>query len=118
MRRVCLGLENVVEDGDYAFRVGSRGFVWPYPERIAPKRPRVTRFDIFVMWLGNDADKQALLFGEPDIFFTTDHYNGYPAVPVRLDAISNDRLVEVIADAKAAAAVDSTKSRRPRKPRT
>jgi hypothetical protein len=114
VRRLCLALENVVEDGDYSFRVGSRGFVWPYPERVAPKRPRVTRFDIFVVWLGNDADKQALLEGEPGLFFTTDHYNGYPAVIVRLDPIPDDRLTELIADAHAAALADSRKPRRTR----
>ena len=115
VRRLCLVHENVVEDGAYSFRIGSRGFVWPYPERIHPKRPRVTRYDIFVIWLGNNADKQALLEGEPDLFFPTDHYNGYPAVMARLEAISEDRLNELIADAYAAAAVDATKLRRQRK---
>ena len=106
VRRRCLAHENVVEDGSYRYRIGSRDFVWPYPERIHPKRPRVTRFDVFVVWLGTDADKHALLAGEPDLFFTTDHYNGFPAVLVRLDTISEDRLVELIADSIAAATDD------------
>ena len=115
VRRLCLARDSVVEDGDYCFRVGSRRFVWPYPERVEPEPPRVTRFDIFVVWLGDDADKQALLAGEQDTFFTTDHYNGYPAVMVRLDEITNDRLTELIADAHTAAAEDSTGPRRARR---
>ena len=111
VRRLCLDRDGVVEDGDYCFRVGTRGFVWPYPERVDPERPRVTRYDIFVVWLGDVADKEALLSGEPALFFTTDHYNGYPAVMVRLDNISDDRLVELIADAHAAAVADLTRPR-------
>ena len=107
VRRRCLERDGAVEDGDYCFRVGSRGFVWPCPERVHPKRPRVTRFDIFVFWLGDDGDKQALLAGEPETFFTSDHYNGYPAVLVRLDEITEARLTELIADVHTAAAEDS-----------
>ena len=115
VRRLCLARDGVIEDGDYCFRVGSRGFAWPYPERVHPKRPRVTRLDIFVIWLGADADKRALLAGEPESFFTTDHYNGYPAVLVRLNQISDDRLTELIADAHLAAAEDSARPRRRRR---
>ncbi len=33
------------------------------------------------------ADREALLLGDPDVFFTTPHYDGYPAVLVRLEAV-------------------------------
>jgi hypothetical protein len=44
-------------------------------------------------------EKEALLAAEPDALFTIPHFDGYPAVLVRLDAIERDRLSEIIADA-------------------
>ena len=45
------------------------------------------------------ADRDALLKGEPDVFFITPHYDGYPAVLVRLDAVEETMLAELIEDA-------------------
>jgi hypothetical protein len=44
-------------------------------------------------------DKEALLRGEPDVYFTTPHYDGYPFVLVRLEAIDRDELAGLIEDA-------------------
>jgi hypothetical protein len=43
--------------------------------------------------------KEALLGSFPDIFFTIPHFDGFPAVLARLDAIDRDQLREVITDA-------------------
>jgi hypothetical protein len=43
--------------------------------------------------------KQALLETYPDVFFTIPHFDGYPAVLVRVDAIGVDHLREVLTDA-------------------
>jgi hypothetical protein len=43
--------------------------------------------------------KDALLSEEPNIYFTTPHFNGYPAVLVRLNAISVGELRELLTDA-------------------
>lgn len=43
--------------------------------------------------------KDELIAAFPDIFFTIPHFDGYPAVLVRLDAIDVDQLREVITDA-------------------
>jgi hypothetical protein len=45
------------------------------------------------------ADRDALLKGHPDVFFITPHYDGYPAVLVRLDAVEETMLAELIEDA-------------------
>jgi hypothetical protein len=45
------------------------------------------------------ADRDALVKGDPGVFFITPHYEGYPAVLVRLEAISVDMLAELIEDA-------------------
>ena len=37
--------------------------------------------------------------GDPDVFFITPHYEGYPAVLVRLEAVDPAMLAELIEDA-------------------
>jgi hypothetical protein len=99
-RRVALALEGVEEiDSDgFDFRVAGRGFVWSYPERVAGQR-RVIRSDIAVLYVGDEAEKQALLLGEPELFFTTPAYDGVPLVMVRLDRVDAGRLAELVTDA-------------------
>jgi len=72
VRRLALALEGVeeIESDGFDFRVDGRGFVWSYPERV-PGRRRVIRTDIGVLYVGDEAEKQALLLGDPDLFFTT-----------------------------------------------
>jgi hypothetical protein len=100
VRRVAMGLPHVVEieiDG-FDFRVGNKGFVWSYPERSPGKR-RVIRTDIAVLFVGDEAEKQALLLGEPDLFFTTPAYDGSPLVMLRLAEVDLERLTELVTDA-------------------
>ncbi len=105
VRRLALGLEGVAEkgEGSFEFRRNGRGLAWPYPERIHPKKARVPRYDQFVMRVADADDKEALLLGEPNVFFTTDHYTGYGAVILRLDAIDEARLRELVQEAWEAA---------------
>ena len=100
VRRLALGLPQVEEiDSDgFDFRVGGKGFVWSYPERL-PGRPRVIRTDVAVLFVGDEAEKQALLLGEPDLFFTAPGYDGLPLVMLRLPAVSAGRLAELVTDA-------------------
>src|SRR6187401_3684186 len=88
VRRLALALPQVVEiDSDgFDFRVADKGFVWSYPER-RPGRRRLIRTDIAVLFVGDEAEKQALLLGEPDIFFTVPGYAGTPLVMVRLPKV-------------------------------
>ncbi len=100
VRALALALPHVVEiesDG-FDFRVGNKGFVWSYPER-QPGRARVIRTDIAVLYVGDEAEKQALVLGEPEIFFTTPAYDGLPLVMLRLAEVDVDRLRELVTDA-------------------
>ncbi len=100
VRRLALALPHVEEidcDG-FDFRVGGKGFVWSYPER-RPGQPRVIRTDIAVLFVGDEAEKQALLLGEPDLFFTTPGYDGWPLVMLRLALVATERLAELVTDA-------------------
>ena len=100
VRRLALALPDVEEiDSDgFDFRVAGKGFIWSYPER-PPGKPRVIRTDVAVLFVGDEAEKQALLLGEPDLFFTTSGYDGLPLVMLRLERVSPERLAELITDA-------------------
>jgi len=100
VRRLALALPHAVEiDSDgFDFRVADKGFVWSYPER-RPGKPRLIRTDIAVLFVGDEAEKQALLLGEPDVFFTTPSYDGLPLVMLRLAEVEVDRLRELVTDA-------------------
>jgi hypothetical protein len=100
VRRLALALPQVEEiDSDgFDFRVAGKGFVWSYPERLAGK-PRRIRTDIAVLYVGDEAEKQALLLGEPAIFFTAPGYDGWPLVMVRLAEVAPGRLAELVTDA-------------------
>jgi hypothetical protein len=100
VRRLALALPHVVEiDSDgFDFRVADKGFVWSYPER-RPGKPRVIRTDIAVLYVGDEAEKQALLLGEPEVFFTTPAYDGLPLVMLWLAQVDTVRLRELVTDA-------------------
>lgn len=105
VRRIALALPECSEGtsfGNVSWKVRDKSFVWERPLRASDLRA-----------LGNDAPtgpilgvrvehlgaKEALLADDPAVFFTTPHFDGYPAVLVRLDEIAVEELEEVIAEA-------------------
>src|SRR6195952_3458672 len=100
VRRLALSLPEVEEiDSDgFDFRVAGKGFVWSYPEP-PPGQKRVIRTDIAVLYVGDEGEKQALVLGEPDLFFTTPGYSDWPLVMLRLAEVDVSRLEELIVDA-------------------
>jgi hypothetical protein len=100
VRRLARALPKVVEkpSSGFDFQVGGHGFIWSYPERL-PGEPRVVRTDIAVLFVGDEDEKQALLLGEPDLFFTAPGYREHPLVLVRLERVSVERLEELVSDA-------------------
>ena len=59
---------------------------------------RLREKDVIVVLVDQD-EKEALLRAEPEVFFTTPHYDGYPAMLVRLSTIEPDELREVLIEA-------------------
>jgi hypothetical protein len=105
VRRIALGLPETSEGssfGNTAWKVRDKGFVWERPLRksdlealgdAAPEGPILgARVEHLVA-------KEALIANDPDVFFTTPHFDGYPAVLVRLDQIRVEDLDEVIVEA-------------------
>jgi len=58
-----------------------------------------TNPDALVIKTTDLQEREALLEGRPDVFFTTPHYDGYPAVLVHLDRIETELLEELVEDA-------------------
>jgi hypothetical protein len=99
VRRIALSLPETTEDGGFHFSVAGKGFAWVWMERVQPKRPRVPNPEVIAVRVANELEKQALLSLDPTVFFTEPHYDGYPAVLVRIPAIELDLLEKVLTDA-------------------
>ena len=105
VRRIALELPETSEEVSRdlrQWRVKDKGFVWERPLRradlealgeAAPDGPILgARVEHLVA-------KEALLADDASVFFTTPHFDGYPAVLVRLDQIGLEDLREVIVEA-------------------
>ena len=88
-----------------------KGFAWVWMERVDPKKARVPNERVIAIRTANLADKDALLASDPDKFFTEPHYNGFPAVMVRLDKVNAKELAVILEQAHAAVAIKPKKSR-------
>ncbi len=103
--RIALALPEVSERvtrGMRQWRVNDKLFVWERPLRrgdVAALRDRVPDGPILGARVEHLVAKEALLASDPDVFFTTPHFDGYPAVLVRLDRIASDDLAELITEA-------------------
>ena len=105
VRRMALALPETSEAVSRElrqWRVKDKGFVWERPlrrsdlEALGDDAPGGPIMGARVEHLGA---KEALLADDPGVFFTTPHFDGYPAVLVRLDRISLEVLKEVIIEA-------------------
>ena len=89
VRRIAMKLPGTVEQEDrIAFSVPVKGklkgYAWVWKERIDPKKARVPNKSVLAVRVANLAEKDMMLAMDSVKFFTEPHYNGYPAVLVRL----------------------------------
>ncbi|MES4792836.1 MAG: hypothetical protein C4321_07450 [Chloroflexota bacterium] len=104
VRRIALALPGTSEaPNHFAFSVQNRGkekgFVWVWNERVHPKKPRVPNPEVVAIRGADNFEKEALLATGESKFFTEPHYNGFPAILVRLPLIGVEELEELIRDA-------------------
>ena len=105
VRRLALALPDTSEGVSRDLRrwlVKDKGFVWERPLRrsdlealgdAAPDGPILgARVEHLVA-------KEALLADDPSVYFTTPHFDGYPAILVRLGQIGPEDLEELIVEA-------------------
>jgi hypothetical protein len=99
VQRIALSLPETQPGEDrLGFAVRGKSFTWTCMERVGDRRGRVARPDVMAVRVDGAGTKQELLAADPEKFFTTDHYTGYPAVLVRLDAVDVDELSELLTD--------------------
>jgi hypothetical protein len=90
VRAIALSLPETVERPSYGtpgFRVRDRLFA------------RIRQPGVLLVRVSDEGEKDFLIRAEPDKFFTTPHYDGYPSVLVRLAAVDRRELAELLADA-------------------
>ena len=104
VRRIALSLPETVESPErFAFSVRNKGklkgFAWVWLERVAPKKARVPQPRVLAIRVANQYDKDFLLGLDREKFFTEPHYDGYPAVLVRLPAVTAAELRPLLREA-------------------
>jgi hypothetical protein len=88
--------------GNTMWRVKGKGFVWERPlgtKDRADVGDAAPDGEILGVRVPDEGVKRAFIADDPSIYFTIPHFDGYPAVLVRLDEIGVDELTEVITEA-------------------
>jgi hypothetical protein len=105
VRRLALSLPETDEResrGNTQWRVRDKLFVWERPLRGSDLRAlgdEAPDGPILGARVEHLVAKEALLADNPAVYFTTPHFDGFPAVLVRLEAIASDELNELIIEA-------------------
>lgn len=104
VRRIALSLPETEEASNhFAFSVRNKGklkgFVWVWMERVEPRKPRVPQPKVIAVRVASLDDKEFLLSVNREKFFTEPHYNGFPAILVRLSAVTVRELRPLITEA-------------------
>ena len=103
-RMICSRLPGAVEgEGRFGFSVlvkgKHKGFCWTWMERVDPKKARVENPSVLAISTPGLAAKETLLASHPAWAVDDPHYNGFPAVIVRLSAIDAEELEDLLIEA-------------------
>jgi hypothetical protein len=104
--RIATALPETVEVGEgddlLSWKVRDKAIAWDRPLRksdLAALGDAAPDGPILAIRTPDINAKEALLAEDPAVYFTTPHFNGYPAVLVRLAEISVEELTEVLEEA-------------------
>lgn len=102
-RRLALALPETDEHPSYggapSWRVRDKAFVWERPLRAQDVAEVGEQGEVLGAVVADEGVKAALIADEPDVYFTTSHFNGHASVLVRLEAISRHDLRELVTEA-------------------
>jgi hypothetical protein len=117
---VCATLPGTAEgtsrDGSRQWRVGDKLYAWERPLRtadLAELGDAAPTGPVLAVRVPDEGAKLALVAEEPDVFFTTAHFRGYPAVLCRLDRLDGQLLRELVGEAWACRAPRRLLAERP-----
>ena len=104
VKRIALGLPGAEErhPGVLDFVIKGKGFAWERPLRrgdIEALGDDAPDGDVLAARVPDVGAKEALIADDPEVYFTTPHFEGYPAILVRLAKISEPELVELLTEA-------------------
>lgn len=105
VRRLVATLPETAEGtsyGNLAWKVKGKLMVWERPLRgpdLTALGDAAPDGEILGAAVADEGVKQALIADRPDVYFTTPHFDGYPAVLVRLEPIDSDELRELVVEA-------------------
>ena len=89
------GCEDRSTEGAVRLEVGGKAFAWSLNERFEPNTAR--RPVPEVLAISCDHERKAFLIeAAPDRFYVTAHYSGYPGVLVRLAAVDDGELIDLL----------------------
>ncbi|BBY42912.1 hypothetical protein A5765_21320 [Mycolicibacterium celeriflavum] len=100
--RIVAELPETAETSPRTWRVRKKLIVWERPLRKADHDAlgaAAPEGDILGARVADEGVKYALIADDPAVYFTTPHFDGYPAVLVRLDAIGVEELTELVTEA-------------------
>jgi hypothetical protein len=103
--RVCLALPETTEvtsRGNRQWRVRDKLFVWERPLRprdLAELGASAPSGPVLGARVPDEGAKAALIAEDPEVFFTTSHFDGYPAVLCRLERLAPAALAELAGEA-------------------
>jgi len=102
IRTAVAGLPETQEPCERSWRIRSKTVAWERPLRKADREAlgdRAPEGDILGVRVADVGVKEALLAEDPAVYFTTPHFDGYPAALVRLAEIRPAELQELLRDA-------------------
>jgi len=104
VKRIALALPRASErlsDGRRQWRVGEALFAWERPlrEKEVAEVGDLADGPIVAARVEHLVAKEALLADDPRVYFTTRHFDGYPAILARLDRIAVADLEELVTEA-------------------
>ncbi|CAM3726177.1 MmcQ/YjbR family DNA-binding protein [Nocardiopsis rhodophaea] len=103
--RIALGLPDTTEGTSYgsmAWKVKDKKFAWKRPLRRSDQEAlggSASTGAVLAVRVPDVGVKESLLATDPDVYFTTPHFDGYPIILVQLERIPVSELKELLVEA-------------------